>query len=96
MEITDVNNIFLERGDLNVEILGRGFAWLDTGTHDSLLEAGQFVQTIERRQGLKIACLEEIAFNNGWIDQHQLSLQMAKLSKTNYGKYLQKILREQE
>lgn len=72
LEITDVNNVYLDQKKLNVQVLGRGFAWLDTGTHDSLLEASQFVQTIERRQGLKVASLEEIAFNNGWIDQKQL------------------------
>ncbi len=95
LEITDVNNIYLERGDLNVETLGRGFAWLDTGTHDSLLEAGQFVQIIEQRQGLKIACLEEIAFNNGWIDALALSQRAELLNKTSYGKYLSKILCEE-
>lgn len=96
LEITDVNNVYLERGDLNVETLGRGFAWLDTGTHDSLLEAGQFVQIIEKRQGLKIACLEEIAFHNGWIDAEQLSQRADLLNKTSYGEYLKKILCEQE
>jgi glucose-1-phosphate thymidylyltransferase len=96
LEITDVNNVYLERGDLNVETLGRGFAWLDTGTHDSLLEAGQFVQIIEKRQGLKIACLEEIAFHNGWIDAEQLSQRADLFIKTSYGEYLKKILCEQE
>ena len=72
LEITDVNNIYLQQQALNVEVLGRGFAWLDTGTHDSLIEASQFVQTIEHRQGLKVASLEEISFNNGWIDLNQL------------------------
>jgi len=96
LEITDVNNVYLERGDLNVETLGRGFAWLDTGTHDSLLEAGQFVQIIEKRQGLKIACLEEIAFHNGWIDAKELSQRADLLNKTSYGKYLEKILCEEE
>lgn len=72
LEITDVNNVYLQQGGLNVELLGRGFAWLDTGTHDSLIEASQFVQTIEHRQGLKVACLEEIAFNNGWITVDEL------------------------
>lgn len=88
LEITDVNNAYLKRGDLRVERLGRGFAWLDTGTHDSLLEASQYVQTIEHRQGLKVACLEEIAYQQGWIDNEQLTVQANALSKTGYGKYL--------
>jgi glucose-1-phosphate thymidylyltransferase len=88
LEITSVNNAYLSRGDLSVELLGRGFAWLDTGTHDSLLEAGTFVQTIERRQGLKVACLEEIAFNNGWIDADSLKKAGDELGKTSYGEYL--------
>jgi glucose-1-phosphate thymidylyltransferase len=91
IEITDVNLAYLTRGDLNVEILGRGFAWLDTGTHDSLLEAGHFVQTIEHRQGLKVACLEEIAFVQGWLSKEVLLEQADKLKKTGYGKYLYKI-----
>ena len=91
LEITDINNAYQARGNLNVELLGRGFAWLDTGTYDSLLEAGQFVQTIEHRQGLKVACLEEIAFHNGWISQVELLLQAKKLNKTSYGKYLSKV-----
>ena len=91
LEITDINNTYQGRGDLKVELLGRGFTWLDTGTHDSLLEASQFVQTVEHRQGLKVACLEEIAFHNGWISQAELTLQAEKLAKTNYGKYLFKI-----
>ncbi len=91
LEITSVNNAYLERGDLNVELLGRGYAWLDTGTHDSLLEAGHFVQTIEHRQGLKVACLEEIAFANGWINKEQLVAEGKALSKTGYGQYLLKI-----
>ena len=91
LEITDINNIYLGRGDLKVELLGRGFAWLDTGTHDSLLEAGQFVQTVEHRQGLKIACLEEIAFHKGWISHADLMLQAEKLKKTSYGEYLSKV-----
>jgi glucose-1-phosphate thymidylyltransferase len=90
-EITDVNNAYKERGDLKVEQLGRGFAWLDTGTHDSLLDAGQFVQTLEHRQGLKVACLEEIAFHNKWISQSQLLIQAEKLKKTSYGQYLLKV-----
>jgi glucose-1-phosphate thymidylyltransferase len=92
LEITDVNNAYLQRGDLNVSLLGRGFAWLDTGTHDSLLEASQFVHTIEVRQGLKVACLEEIAFHQSWICAEQLSRQAQALSKTGYGQYLQRLL----
>ncbi len=91
LEITDINNAYQARGDLKVELLGRGFAWLDTGTHDSLLEAGQFVQTVEHRQGLKVACLEEIAFHNGWISKANLILQAEKLKKTSYGEYLFKV-----
>ncbi|QKZ02579.1 MULTISPECIES: glucose-1-phosphate thymidylyltransferase RfbA [Pseudomonas] len=87
-EITDVNNAYLERGDLHVERFGRGFAWLDTGTHDSLLEASQYVQTIEHRQGLKVACLEEIAYQNGWIDREQLLVRAKAFGKTGYGQYL--------
>lgn len=88
LEISCINSAYLERGDLNVEVLGRGFAWLDTGTHESLLEAGLFVETIEKRQGYKIACLEEIAFNNGWLDAASL-LRIGKgLSKNSYGQYL--------
>jgi glucose-1-phosphate thymidylyltransferase len=94
LEITDVNRAYLERKTLSVEMLGRGFAWLDTGTHNSLLEASHFVHTIEQRQGLKVACLEEIAFNNGWISPAQLKTQADKLIKTGYGQYLQKILDE--
>ena len=88
LEITSVNQAYLERGDLNVEVLGRGFAWLDTGTHESLLEAGSFVQTIEHRQGLKIACLEELAFNNGWLTKKALIQRGQELSKNDYGRYL--------
>ncbi|WP_299661692.1 glucose-1-phosphate thymidylyltransferase RfbA [uncultured Psychromonas sp.] len=88
LEITDVNIAYLKRGDLNVELLGRGFAWLDTGTHDSLLEAGQFVQTVEHRQGFKVACLEEIAYVRGWLSKEQLLEQAEKLKKTGYGEYL--------
>jgi len=88
LEITSINQAYLERGDLNVELLGRGFAWLDTGTHESLLEAAHFVETIEKRQGYKVACLEEIAFNNGWLSKKQLRSQAALLSKTGYGSYL--------
>ncbi|MCU0119161.1 glucose-1-phosphate thymidylyltransferase RfbA [Pseudomonas sp. B2M1-30] len=92
LEITDVNRAYLERKDLSVEMLGRGFAWLDTGTHDSLLEASHFVHTIEQRQGLKVACLEEIAYHNGWITAEQLGAQADALKKTGYGQYLQKLL----
>lgn len=91
LEITSINNAYLERGDLNVELLGRGYAWLDTGTHDSLLEAGHFVQTIEHRQGLKVACLEEIAFANKWITKERLLQEAKALTKTGYGQYLLKI-----
>jgi glucose-1-phosphate thymidylyltransferase len=91
LEITCVNNAYLERGDLSVELLGRGHAWLDTGTHESLLEAGHFVQTIEHRQGLKVACLEEIAFHHGWISKDHLVVQGKALAKTGYGQYLLKI-----
>lgn len=94
LEITDINQAYLERESLTVEVLGRGFAWLDTGTHESLLEASHFVHTIEQRQGLKVACLEEIAFNNGWISSESLAMQADKLKKTGYGQYLQKILLE--
>lgn len=88
LEITDVNNAYLHRGDLQVERFGRGFAWLDTGTHDSLLDASQYVQTIERRQGLKVACLEEIAYGNSWIDRDQLLERAKYFGKTGYGQYL--------
>jgi glucose-1-phosphate thymidylyltransferase len=92
LEITSINEEYLKRNQLKVELLGRGFAWLDTGTHDSLLEAGNFVQTIEHRQGYKIACLEEIAYNNGWIAKNKV-LELAKpLSKNGYGKYLKKLV----
>jgi glucose-1-phosphate thymidylyltransferase len=94
LEITDINNAYLERGDLHVERFGRGFAWLDTGTHDSLLEASQYVQTIEHRQGLKVACLEEIAFNHGWINKQQLLSQAQAFGKTGYGQYLYKLAEE--
>lgn len=94
LEITDVNNAYLQRGDLHVSLLGRGFAWLDTGTHDSLMEAGQFVQTIEARQGLKVACLEEIAWRQGWLSDEQLEAQGQALVKTGYGRYLLHLLKE--
>ncbi|QRY80248.1 glucose-1-phosphate thymidylyltransferase RfbA [Pseudomonas sp. PDNC002] len=92
LEITDINNLYLELGELHVSLLGRGFAWLDTGTHESLMEAGHFVQTIEQRQGLKVACLEEIAFQQGWLSATNLALQAERLSKTGYGRYLQQLL----
>lgn len=88
LEITSINQKYLEMGKLKVEQLGRGFAWLDTGTHDSLLEASQFVQTVEKRQGYKIACLEEIAYHNKWLDKDEVVKKAVQLSKTNYGKYL--------
>lgn len=96
LEITDINNAYLEQQQLNVELLGRGFAWLDTGTHDSLLEAGQFVQTIEHRQGLKVACLEEISYHNGWIDDSQLLERANFFKKTGYGQYLLKLHQEHQ
>lgn len=92
LEITDVNRIYLEQGDLSVEIMGRGYAWLDTGTHESLLEAGQFIATLEHRQGLKVACPEEIAFRQGWISPEDLQRLAAPLSKSGYGIYLQRLL----
>ena len=91
LEITDVNKVYQARGDLTVELLGRGFSWMDTGTHDSLIEAGQFVQTTEKRQGLKVACLEEIAFHNGWLSRDLLLRQADALRKTSYGQYLFKV-----
>jgi glucose-1-phosphate thymidylyltransferase len=94
LEITDLNRLYLERGNLHVEILGRGTAWLDTGTHDTLLEASQFVSVIENRQGLKIACLEEIGYRRGWLTKAGLEASIAKLGKSNYGAYLKKILTE--
>ena len=94
LEITDVNNAYLERGDLRVERFGRGFAWLDTGTHYSLLDASQYVQTIEQRQGLKVACLEEIAYQQGWIDREQLLARAKAFGKTGYGQYLYKLAEE--
>lgn len=94
LEITDLNRLYLEKKNLKVEKLGRGFAWLDTGSHESLLEASQFVQTIERRQGLKIACLEEIAFRNKWITPAELTGIIEKLGPTEYSKYLQSVLSE--
>ena len=95
LEITTVNQMYLERGDLNVELLGRGFAWLDTGTHESLLEAAQFVETIEKRQGYKVACLEEIAFNNGWLTAEQILEIGQSMSKNEYGQYLISLVDDQ-
>ena len=92
VEITTVNQMYMERGDLNVELLGRGFAWLDTGTHESLLEAAQFVETIEKRQGYKVACLEEIALNNGWLSKEQVAEIGQSMSKNAYGQYLMSLV----
>jgi len=94
LEITDVNKVYLDKGELNVEVMGRGMAWLDTGTHDSLLEAGQFIATIEKRQGLKVACPEEIAYRKGYIDADQLRKLAEPLKKNNYGQYLLQILED--
>ena len=94
LEITDLNRIYLERGQLNVEIMGRGYAWLDTGTHESLIEAGNFIETIEHRQGLKVACPEEIAYRKGFIDADQLEKLAQPLARNGYGQYLQRLLKE--
>ncbi len=94
LEITDVNACYLAQGELSVEIMGRGYAWLDTGTHDSLLEAGQFIATLEKRQGLKVACPEEIAFRSGWISAEQLEALAEPMRKNGYGHYLQQVLRD--
>jgi glucose-1-phosphate thymidylyltransferase len=94
LEITDLNRLYLEKGQLRVEIMGRGYAWLDTGTHESLLEAGQFIATLEHRQGLKVACPEEIAYRQGWIDAARLERLAKPLSKNGYGQYLMRILKE--
>ena len=94
LEITDLNQRYLERGELGVETLGRGYAWLDTGTHESMLEASQFIQTIEKRQGLKVACLEEIAWRNGWIDDARLEEAAARLARSGYGGYLSRLLKD--
>ena len=94
LEITDLNRLYLEKEKLNVEIMGRGYAWLDTGTHDSLLEASQFIATLENRQGLKVSCPEEIAYRRGWINANQLEKLAAPLSKNGYGQYLQRVLKE--
>lgn len=94
LEITDINNAYLHLDDLHVSILGRGFAWLDSGTHESLMEAGSFIRTIEHRQGLKVACLEEIAFNQGWLSRQTLAAQALALEKTGYGQYLARLLQQ--
>jgi glucose-1-phosphate thymidylyltransferase len=94
LEITDLNLAYLKQGKLDVEIMGRGYAWLDTGTHESLLEAGQFIATIEKRQGLKVACPEEIAYRQHWISAEQLQKLAQPLAKNGYGQYLQNILKE--
>ncbi len=94
LEITDVNRHYLDRGELRVEVLGRGMAWLDTGTHDSLLDAGQFIQTLERRQGLKVCCPEEVAWRMKWIDDERLLALAAELGKSGYGSYLEGLLQE--
>ena len=94
LEITDLNRLYLDKGQLNVELMARGYAWLDTGTHDSLLEAGQFIATLQQRQGLKVSCPEEIAFRQGWIDQAQLETLGQALAKNGYGQYLLQILKE--
>jgi glucose-1-phosphate thymidylyltransferase len=94
LEITDVNACYLSQGELSVEIMGRGYAWLDTGTHDSLLEAGQFIATLEKRQGLKVACPEEIAFRSGWISAEQLEALAEPMRKNGYGHYLQQVLKD--
>jgi len=94
LEITDVNARYLEQGQLNVEIMGRGYAWLDTGTHDSLLEAGQFIATLERRQGLKVACLEEVAYRWGWISAEQVEKLAQPMLKNGYGQYLLKVIND--
>ena len=96
LEITDVNLEYLRRGDLKVELLGRGFAWLDTGTHESLIQASNFVQTIQERQGLKIACIEEIAFRLGYIQETQLEALAAEMMKNEYGQYLMRIASGEE
>jgi glucose-1-phosphate thymidylyltransferase len=95
LEITTLNQMYMERGDLNVELLGRGFAWLDTGTYESLLEAAMFVETIEKRQGYKIACLEEIAWNNGWLSNEQVMQTAKALSKNSYGQYLADLIKSE-
>ncbi|EFI2182193.1 MULTISPECIES: glucose-1-phosphate thymidylyltransferase RfbA [Enterobacteriaceae] len=94
LEITTLNQMYLEQGDLHVELLGRGFAWLDTGTHDSLMDASQFIHTIEKRQGMKVACLEEIGYRNKWLSAEGVAAQAERLKKTEYGAYLKRLLNE--
>jgi glucose-1-phosphate thymidylyltransferase len=94
LEITDLNRLYLEKGQLDVEIMGRGYAWLDTGTHDSLIEAGQFIATLEKRQGLKVACPEEVAWRQGWIDDAQLERAASAMGKSSYGQYLRGLLEQ--
>ncbi|MBA2724140.1 MAG: glucose-1-phosphate thymidylyltransferase, partial [Methylibium sp.] len=94
LEITDVNARYLAQGELGVEIMGRGYAWLDTGTHDSLMEAGQFIATLEKRQGLKVSCPEEIAYRSGWISAEELEANARPMLKNGYGQYLMKVLNE--
>ena len=94
LEITTLNQMYLEQGDLHVELLGRGFAWLDTGTHDSLMDASQFIHTIEKRQGMKVACLEEIGYRNQWLSAEGVAAQAERLKKTEYGAYLKRLLNE--
>ncbi len=94
LEITDLNRLYMEAGKLHVEIMRRGYAWLDTGTHESLLDASQFIATIEHRQGLKVACPEEIAFRKGWIDAGQLEILADPMKKNGYGQYLLRVLKE--
>lgn len=94
LEITTLNQMYLDRGELQVELLGRGFAWLDSGTHDSLVEASLFIHTIEKRQGMKVACIEEIAFRKGWLNKEQVVEQAKKLAKTDYGRYLNMLVNE--
>ena len=94
LEITDLNNVYLERGELQVEKLGRGFAWLDTGTHESLMQAGNFIQAVQERQGLMVSCIEEIAWRNGWIDTEDLMRIGREMQKNEYGAYLQRVANE--
>ena len=94
LEITTLNQMYLEQGDLHVELLGRGFAWLDTGTHDSLMDASHFIHTIEKRQGMKVACLEEIGYRNQWLSAEGVAAQAERLKKTEYGAYLKRLLNE--
>ena len=96
LEITDINQTYLEQSLLNVEIMGRGYAWLDAGTHDSLLEAASFIATLQRRQGLQVACPEEIAFNQNWINAEQLQCLAQPLLKTHYGQYLMQLLKSDD